>query len=49
VRCSNLDEVLLAKSAFGFAARCQGFRYEGGDASLLASKDFQPLLKTSVG
>lgn len=48
VRRSNVDEVLLAKSVFSFAAGCQGFWYEGGGAGLLAGTDFRSLVIASI-
>ncbi|GFM79374.1 hypothetical protein PSCICN_00660 [Pseudomonas cichorii] len=49
VRLNKIDEILFAESAFGFAARCEGVRYEASDAGLLARKDFQTFVIASVG
>lgn len=48
VRRSNVDKVLLTKSAFSFAAGCQGFWYDGDDAGLLAGNDFRSLIIASI-
>lgn len=43
------DAIVAVRTQRRLAARCKGFRYEGSNASLLASEDFQTFVIASVG